>query len=183
MRLIFIYIFVISPKIWVSLFWPLKYIYFGPRSKPGPQPDTASYPNIQCGKIVHQPNCLVNLVPLTRQMTIFHILSKIGISKKFPNRFPNRFQKGFLKELSNGFLSGFLNKYPCGVLNKFFNGLSNRFWRIFLSGFPNRFSNDYWNIFPNRIPNIFLNRLSKIFSNIFYQNKKFLDNFPDFFLE
>ena len=41
--------FFISPKIGVSLFWSLKcvspkYNFFGPRSKPGPQPDTASYP-------------------------------------------------------------------------------------------------------------------------------------------
>ena len=43
-----IYIFVISPKIWELIFWSLKYVYlkytfFGPRSKPGPQPNTASY--------------------------------------------------------------------------------------------------------------------------------------------
>ena len=48
MRLVFIYIFVISPKIWESVFLSLKYnspkyTFFGSRSKPGPQPNTASY--------------------------------------------------------------------------------------------------------------------------------------------
>ena len=38
MRLVFIYIFVISPKIWVLLFWSLKYV----SPKYTPQPNTAS---------------------------------------------------------------------------------------------------------------------------------------------
>ena len=65
----------------MSLFWSLKYVFpkyafFGLRSKPGPQPDTASYVDL-AGKVNYADLCSVSLVFTSQKIKLTYGQSPI----------------------------------------------------------------------------------------------------------